>query len=77
MSEQEEINLDNWKWLRKISGLDTDTFAHYAKLAAKNEALIVPIYGQDAYNIYVPESPFNAKVSDDGLTVDLTPVNEL
>lgn len=49
-----EINLDEWKWLRKVSGLDTDGMTHYKEQARKNEVLIVAIQGEDAYNIYIP-----------------------
>lgn len=70
-----EINLDEWRWLRVISGLFTDTVDHYKELARKNEVLMVKIHNRDAYNIYVPET-FDAKISEDGLTVDLTPKNE-
>jgi Fic family protein len=50
-----EINLDDWRWLREISGLDTEAHEHYLELARKNEALVVGIIGKDAYNIYIPE----------------------
>lgn len=49
-----EINLDDWKWLRKISGNDVEAVRHYKELARKNEVLMVEIYGEYNYNIYIP-----------------------
>jgi len=51
----EEINLDEWKWLREVDGNDTEAVEQYTELARKNEALVVEIYGKYAYNIYIPE----------------------
>lgn len=60
----EEINLDEWKWLREVDGNDLDTVAHYQELARKNEALIVAIFNKYAFNIYVPE-PTNKQIVGD------------
>ena len=50
-----EVNLDKWRWLREVSGLSTETIADYKELERKNEALVVPIFGKDAFNIDLPE----------------------
>jgi hypothetical protein len=55
----EAINLNDWKWLREISGLHTEALKLYQRLAQKNEVLIVKINGRDAYNIYEREKPMN------------------
>ena len=51
----DDIDLDKWKWLRKVSGLDQDTINYYRKLASKNEVLMVEMLDEDAFNIYIPE----------------------
>jgi transketolase len=51
-----EIDLNKWKWLRKIDGNDRESFNHYLSLANKNEAMIVEINGEYAYNVYTPEN---------------------
>lgn len=51
----EDIDLNKWKWLRKVSGLDQDTINYYRKLASKNEVLMVEMLDEDAFNIYIPE----------------------
>ena len=51
----EDIDLNKWKWLRKVSGLDQDTINYYRKLASKNEVLMFEMLDEDAFNIYIPE----------------------
>jgi hypothetical protein len=48
----DEIDLNKWKWLREISGNDTEATEYYVELARKNEVFMVKIFNKDAYNIY-------------------------
>lgn len=66
------VNLDEWKWLREVEGLDWDTIDYYRAEAKRSEALIVPIPGQDAFNIYVPE-----QVPDTSDRANTSPPREL
>ena len=50
-----DINLDDWSWLRKISGLDTEAVEYYKEQDAHNGALMIRLPNEDAFNIYLPK----------------------
>lgn len=51
----EDVDLNKWKWLRKISAADQEAVNHYRKLASINEVMMIKLPYEDSFNIYIAE----------------------